>query len=176
MFSSSCLFVSVSFCSSALDALLGLAQPALRVVHPLLGLGAGLLGLGQRGVQRCDEVVDLGAVVAAQDDGEVGLRVGVVEEREREDCCWGIGTYWQTPQGASQERYELSCLITWSTRSVGRPSPILAGPGRACHGVRADGLVVRNAAADADGISRPTSDIDRCRPPYASVLSGRGSG
>ena len=83
LFSSSCLFVSVSFCSSAAEALLGLAEPTLGVVHPLLGLGAGLLGLGQRGGQPAEEVVDLVAVVAAQDDGEVWLRVRVVEERER---------------------------------------------------------------------------------------------
>ena len=59
LFSSSCLFVSVSFCSSGGEALLGLAEPALGVVEPLLGLGARLLGLGQSGVEATDEVVDL---------------------------------------------------------------------------------------------------------------------
>ena len=61
--------MSVSFCSSRAEPLLGLAQPALRVVHPLLGLGARLLRLASSAAfEPLDEVVDLVAVVAAQDD------------------------------------------------------------------------------------------------------------
>jgi hypothetical protein len=64
------------------EALLGLAQPALRVVHALLGLRAHLLRLGQCGGEALEMVVYLLAVVAAQRHGEVVGSGCVVEKRE----------------------------------------------------------------------------------------------
>src|SRR5262249_13026303 len=62
------------------EALLGLSEPALRVVHPLLGLGTGLLGLGYGGVESLNDTVHLLPVIAAENDGELGVRVRVVKE------------------------------------------------------------------------------------------------
>lgn len=101
-------------------ALLGLPEPALGVVHPLLGLGAGLLGLGQRGGQPTDEVIDLTGVVSAQANGEIGLRVRVIEERERGGLLLG---HWDIladhPGSFARAVPSFRVLITWSTPVAG---------------------------------------------------------
>jgi hypothetical protein len=64
------------------ERLLGLASPALRLVEALFGLGPRSLRLRQSCVEALDEVINLWPVVAPQDDREVRLGVGVLEERQ----------------------------------------------------------------------------------------------
>jgi hypothetical protein len=52
--------------------LLGLAQPSLCLVHPLLASPRACSAWFRGAVEAADEVVDLGAVVAAQDNAELG--------------------------------------------------------------------------------------------------------
>jgi hypothetical protein len=62
------------------EPLLGLAQAALRVVHPLLGLGPGHFGLVDRDAELLEAFVDLVAVITAQNNAELLRRARVVEE------------------------------------------------------------------------------------------------
>ena len=75
--------LSAKFLFECVEPLLRLAQAALCVVHPLLGLATGLLGLVQSGDEPAEVRVHLSAVIATQDDGEVVLGVCALEERER---------------------------------------------------------------------------------------------
>lgn len=106
-------------------ALLGLAEPTLGVVHPLLGLGTGLLGLGQRGGHPAEEVVDLMGVVSAQANGEIWLRVRVIEERERGGLLLG---HWDiladAPGCFARAVGSFRALFTWSTPAIGEVGPI----------------------------------------------------
>ena len=65
------------------EPLLRLAQAALGVVHPLFGLGAHLVRLGHGGVESLDGLIDLPAVIAAEDDTELAFGACAVEERNR---------------------------------------------------------------------------------------------
>jgi hypothetical protein len=65
------------------ESLLRLAQPTLRIVHPLLGLSPCLLRLVQSGDEPAEVRIHLSAVITTQDDGEVVLGVCALEERER---------------------------------------------------------------------------------------------
>ncbi|GAB3944448.1 hypothetical protein GCM10027614_34680 [Micromonospora vulcania] len=106
-------------------ALFGLAESTLGVVHPLLGLGTGLLGLGQRGGHPADEVIDLMRVVPAQADGEIWLRVRVIEERERGGLLLG---HWDiladAPGCFARAVRSFRVLFTWSTTALGEAGPI----------------------------------------------------
>ena len=63
------------------EPLLGLAQATLPVLHPLVGLGAGLLRLDDGVVETPDLGIYLAAVVAAENNAELLPVVRVVEER-----------------------------------------------------------------------------------------------